>query len=1124
MIQYGISKMIPNDLAGVEYGKENPMLNVPPPVNILSQRKETVSQIITDIQQHTWIVMQGDYGAGKTQLIAQACQHLGSIMGWLSLHNTQDIREATCRLDNAVCLMVGVDLKSQCGVIKAYESLAKNNKSGSIFVIDDLPRLSGSDFMSQRLLTLKNIFTQYGHHIITISNYQLPQSLLDSDILSINVPPFNADEINELLLLHGAPASLLDKSMLGLFECMTNGNGTLLVALARYLLKNNWILNKSNLKAIFGGEYATHLAEQVILRLVDTVDDNSRELLYRLNCVLGNFGVDEVNIVAQIEPNIERPLESLMHLKGMWIQCKGNNEYAISPLVKQLGNANISKSKYINISRILGENIMKREKKNQYDAQTAILYFIAAQEYTKAVLILISVLQSSIINNQRIDDTCLGIIWLETKIPNQVPISLRIVLRGMQIAVNFNNANISYLMNDLNILVESASADHLFSIFSSMVMILGKVDLKKIDLKLVCPIIAKTIKLIYEHSSEDSSGISLCSEFPLDIAVNMPVSGITTYEDLRVWIEFLESVPVSIREEALSNENGIEACIHAFNGLWLKEYEKTENKDWGKLQSICEEVGSQAKRLELEVLWACAQRTIIIINADNQDDIEHAENIANDALIQCKGEKKAIFIICNTLGCQYYYKKMNDKAYFWLSRALDEGDGQLFPTMKLMNFNYLSCIVGKNDKVKSLDYSQFALDYALNYATHLPLEQARAYGELGVARWLSGEKMISVFQCLDEGMRILLENKEGDKHWKALVVSMGHTINYFYTLIKTGTAPSMASDGSTYVAPFRGQYYMPNFDERAQLYSDDTISSICLFMAQWAEIEQDYINASYWANNAITRCDNAQKMIYECIIIGVVISNAIIQNQYGEAIKKSYSAGISYAVLSSDNFNHTMLGECCKELESILKNKSSQNLEKADVQACVLFVLPAVINILRIYLTDIDQAQILLEKLKLELDNFKERASFPLLWNMTTNLISEIFNPAISTNTLIDHIKEFKKHDLNVLQAICYCGISIKKDAKLTSVMKCQLMALSWIFKSTSNSPMIQNMIIIPFFKEYWISRYESQRFRFNMLGELEKELSEAKKANGQQGLKAMFKAISNSLGVSYDMRYFDWE
>ena len=85
-------------------------------------------------------------------------------------------------------------------------------------MLDDLPELSGSDELSEKLIQLTRACRLHNVRILSTSPYQLPFSLeefIGNTILhSMKVPLFTDDEAAEILQSYGAPSSLISANLL----------------------------------------------------------------------------------------------------------------------------------------------------------------------------------------------------------------------------------------------------------------------------------------------------------------------------------------------------------------------------------------------------------------------------------------------------------------------------------------------------------------------------------------------------------------------------------------------------------------------------------------------------------------------------------------------------------------------------------------------------------------------------------------------------------------------------------------------------------------------------------------------------------------------------------------------
>jgi hypothetical protein len=117
------------------------------------------------------------------------------------------------------------------------------------------------------------------------------------------VPPFTDEEAADLLAARGAPESMLSSNMLGWFNGRAQGHPTLLAAIARYLGRTGWRLQREQVEGLMRWEHTADVTSETVRRLLETVDDSTaRDLLYRLSVVIGEFGQQDIVAAAGVSP------------------------------------------------------------------------------------------------------------------------------------------------------------------------------------------------------------------------------------------------------------------------------------------------------------------------------------------------------------------------------------------------------------------------------------------------------------------------------------------------------------------------------------------------------------------------------------------------------------------------------------------------------------------------------------------------------------------------------------------------------------------------------------------------------------------------------------------------------
>jgi hypothetical protein len=448
----------------VKYVIKTPILDVYPLVERSSLREGTVQVLAQTFTNHTWVAIDGSLGSGKTQLVVLLVQYLIS-QGrctnciWLRLRDLT-IEQACLRFDQAIEAQVGCPAEGNFS--RWYNELSNRLESNTILVFDDLPRLSRGDELETRLTQLAQICHNRGIHLLSTSFHQLTQNLqsvLGSQILhTMQVPPFTNNEAVELFRAYDAPESFINLDWVSYLNGLANCHPSLLAAVAEYLHKQNWQFSPETFDALLRGDHTTGLNEETLNHILVAIqDDQSQELLYRLNLVLGYFSTEDMQALADVSPSVERPRQRLNDLLGVWIQRDINNRLMVSPLVKALGSQDLSISVRRECHLTLGERIVRNEL-DQYKAFNAISHFTVAEAFDKAGSLLLLALDELENSETQIDDGGLLALWSLQPLPERMDLGIRLLIRGVQISVRVHyQKSVIYLLDNLDDLMEQVT-------------------------------------------------------------------------------------------------------------------------------------------------------------------------------------------------------------------------------------------------------------------------------------------------------------------------------------------------------------------------------------------------------------------------------------------------------------------------------------------------------------------------------------------------------------------------------------------------------------------------------------------------------------------------------------------
>lgn len=280
----------------LRYTISTPILDIPPLVSHLSYRQKTVASLAKTFERHTWLAIQGSMSLGKTQLANLIVRSQNSCCVWIRLRNLS-IEQAAMRLDEACKTLLSSPLSNNW--YEWYSAICQKIDRSTIIVLDNLPNLSRGDELSERLIQLTRACQNHQVRLLSTSTYNLPpsfQSNLPSDTLhSLQIPLLSEEEAAEILKTYDIPTAKTN-SFVRFLNDIARQHPLLLNAVGQYLELKNWQLTEEDLNGLFRNSFATEVNDETIDRLLTTVEDsNARELLYRLNLVIGSFSLEDAS-------------------------------------------------------------------------------------------------------------------------------------------------------------------------------------------------------------------------------------------------------------------------------------------------------------------------------------------------------------------------------------------------------------------------------------------------------------------------------------------------------------------------------------------------------------------------------------------------------------------------------------------------------------------------------------------------------------------------------------------------------------------------------------------------------------------------------------------------------------
>ena len=216
---------------------------------------------------------------------------------------------------------------------------------------------------------------------------------------------------------------------------ITNGNPVLVKTLIEYLDKSNWNFgNIQTIENVIRERYAANSINYVRTEFIEnTVDDDARNLIYKLDLLLEPISMNTISQLSELPPVTSNLDKALQQVAGIWLdQTQGL--YSINPLIKRMGEKYISESDKRQIwqSRVQNITHARGERIDVLTSNSIITYAIKLNDFnlllSECFIVTLALLDASdAVFNMVADDFLLRPLWASKSIPELVPIGISII-------------------------------------------------------------------------------------------------------------------------------------------------------------------------------------------------------------------------------------------------------------------------------------------------------------------------------------------------------------------------------------------------------------------------------------------------------------------------------------------------------------------------------------------------------------------------------------------------------------------------------------------------------------------------------------------------------------------------
>jgi hypothetical protein len=1100
----------------VNYGSEVLDLDPPPLSDTVVRRVEIVRRYLQTLNDVTWTAVYGEVGSGKTQLALLIVSALGRPIAWVRFRGLSPA-QACSRLDQVLGTLsntsVGANWQRWCQ--QACSLLPKQ----TTLVVDDLPRVRHGELLFERLMLVARTFASHKLQLVSTSAFDLPASfkkLGENGLISVTeIPKFDDDEIQELLRLHGAPETFVENS-LRLVASLSRRHPTLLNAMSTYLAGREWRLSKEDFDNLIRGEYAGEANEQTAASLLNTLPDpNARNLLYRLNLIIGRFTDRDIRTVSTVTPSISHPFEKIAESIGLWVQRDSRDSYVLSPLVQQLGSQNLAPETLNGVHLALAKEILSKKQIDGNDLASTIHHYLGAGEHNQAARTLLWALAS--MSSQKLDSDPWGLssYWYGIPLPEEIDLDLRIHLRALQAQVGEQlQKSTAYILNDLDRLLDTAGLAEARAITHATIVagpLLMDSGLERANRYLL-----KFLSLVPDNVLPDGTALTFPSEISGPSLIWATVRMVQTKDDITNWFATLSQFTQVQIAQALRAPMAPDGAMAIADRLWLWEARKEpKERDWDTVLDQLREVTTVARRIHTEILWACLIRSQMIVLGEYKLDVEAALVLGNQALSIASSNPDIQSLLKMTIGNQMIYADRRDEGTKFLYKSINE-PAKCYPLLRTEALLKIAREVGSADIMEALTHIDQAVELARQRTEVPESELIKAFGEKAIAHWLNDD-LNSCYEPLAEGAERLLDHGQEDDEAKILFALFAHVSGFLMHLAVTGEEILEISDGSPFKPPELGMF-LKAYPDVISYYRKEYVCILPTQIAYFARSLGRQDDLATWSQRAMIEAkrsgnDSSLTQISH-LVLDVELSNFKIP----EAIDAAVQTGMAMAAFEIEiRAGRSDLRKDLNILE-ILGPRQGDAWRAANRIATTFSFLPIFLQLARRRLESNEDLSEQLETLSSVCEQVAATSSEPEVWREGASLMRAIIESSVSAEELMRRAPQYSS---DALQALTFLGASLETFPE--QAVHNQLETMPTIIDATIGLRSTFSRVVIPFYKSFWVNSLRHNRFRYRVPGMVEQELNALLSSDEWTVVPQILNLMSSSLGVEKNNRVKEW-
>jgi hypothetical protein len=1062
----------------------NPItFGIPPAVPLTVPRQTVVGGVRDRLANCRVLVLLGEPGYGKTQVARLAAAD--RLVTWVRLRRgaAADAADTAARATT-----YALQHKHEC------------------VVLDDAGRIADADPITELLLA----FVEQPFRVLITSPFALPGRLLGdlgASQQEFQLPPFSAGETRELLAISGAPEALLASGVVDLIRSVTRGHPTLLRAAVEYLRQRGWDLEEKSLRGLFAGEYAVAVRDSAQRLLRETMpDEAARQLLYRLDLVVGGARRREIEAAAAVNPVVALPLEKVADCLGLWLQDDVRGRFSLSPMLlgtgEQMLEAEVARGVYL----ALAETITAKRQLSAIDVARGLHYLTSGGAYDQAGALYVAALTAFL------DDMPKGApapfvfsSWLDA-LPKRTSPGINAAVRAAQVRLQERTGGdarkqVDALVAELDAaemrpgspevpryLYASLSAGP----FRATADAGTAVRLTRVALRALA-------------AMQLPHGEPVAEEIVEAVHASVWLSGavVRTTSAAKDWVALLRSLSPEALQRSLARSDVARGAMFFMPRMIVVDAAQRGETAFSEVAATLAAIEEAGQERGLPLLSASAAAANIMLLAEYRKEIDAATHVAQRALDRYAADRDAEFTIREAHANQLVRSGRTSEAVATLERAIETGSSTA-PVNHVRVAIRISALTRADAPERSLHYARRAVELARAYSQLPRSELVRALAELAIAvADIQGAK--AGFEPWRDGALQLLTEEPRDDSERGLFAVFGHCLGYYLGMASIGRPPDTIDSGEPYAKPIAGMF-LQDSTRAATVYRSGRRALLAVQVEMYADAAKDPTTGIEWGRRAVELLERGADDETRALVTNTALPFQLRDGAFAVAISGGAAAGLLAARRA--------------RADAVQLNDA----ERLRVEGFARFValVPAYLRAATLNLQRAPTADAAAAELA-NVCRARANGSGDPLWELAASIVETSLLKPVCDRTTADLLKQQATESGEIsLRSIASLAESLRDDVTPAEAIAAQLPVFD-AARARLETPAMTRLIVLEFLEVFWRGTLARSRFRFSAPRLYEAELADAVGQGNEKGVRSLISATVHALSLSIPAFARDW-